>query len=424
MTVQTKEDLLVLVMAQLIIIILAARVAGSIAVRLQQPRAVGEIIAGLALGPSLLGALAPDFSASLFSAESNGPMKILSQIGLILLMFQIGSDFEFAHLKAGKNRRAVIWVSVFSVSIPLMVGFALGQITAPILAGSIDPLVYSLFVAVALSITALPILGRILKEYSLNREDTGVIAISAAAINDVCGWVLLAAVSAVATAVFAPQNLGWQVAGLIGFALVMFTLGQRLVDWLVVKFPVENGQLPAPLLAIVLALIFAAGITTEALGIFTIFGGFVLGILFHRHAAFVEAWRKQLGVFVLVFFLPIFFTFTGLRTNVLGLDSWNDWMWCGVFFAASVLVKLIPVYFAARISGLDHHQSSMLGVLMNTRALMELIVLNIGFSLGFLPQDVFTMLVIMAVGTTIMTGPLLRMLLRRAGRPVERVAEA
>jgi Kef-type K+ transport system membrane component KefB len=424
MSVHQKEDLLVLVLAQLIIIILTARFAGNLAVALRQPRAVGEIVAGLALGPSLFGFLAPELSASLFAKETNPPLQILSQIGLILLMFQIGSDFEFGHLRAGKNKRAVMLVSAFSVGAPLLAGFVLGQATAPLLAGDINPLVYSLFVAVALSITALPILGRILREYNLTRDETGVIAISSAAVNDVCGWVLLAAVSAIATATFAPEAAVWQVGGLIVFALAMFVGVQWIVDWLVAKFPVIDGKLPAPLLAIVLGMIFAAGIATEYLGIFTIFGGFVLGILFHRHHAFVEAWRQQLGAFVLVFFLPIFFTFTGLRTNVLGLDSLQDWAWCAAFFAVSVLVKIVPVYVAARVSGLDHHQSSILGVLMNTRALMELIVLNIGYSLGFIPQDVFTMLVIMAVGTTIMTGPLLRILLRRGGRPVERVAEA
>ena len=138
-------------------------------------------------------------------------------------------------------------------------------------------------------------------------------------------------------------------------------------------------------MAIVLALIFVAGICTEKLGIFTIFGGFLLGLLFHRHHDFVEAWRRQIGQFVLVFFLPIFFTYTGLRTNVLGLDTVSDWTWCGAICSRAVVVKVVPVYIAARPAGLGSQQSSILGVLMNTRALMELIVLNIGFQLGFIP---------------------------------------
>ncbi|HEX6094218.1 MAG TPA: cation:proton antiporter, partial [Dongiaceae bacterium] len=139
---------------------------------------------------------------------------------------------------------------------------------------------------------------------------------------------------------------------------------------------------------------------------------------------FVEAWRRQIGQFVLVFFLPIFFTYTGLRTNVLGLDTVSDWAWCGAILFAAIAVKVIPVYFAARLAGLGSQQSSILGVLMNTRALMELIVLNIGLSLGFIPQDVFTMLVIMAVTTTVMTGPLLQVMLPRAGYRIDKLIEA
>jgi Kef-type K+ transport system membrane component KefB len=157
------------------------------------------------------------------------------------------------------------------------------------------------------------------------------------------------------------------------------------------------------------------GICTYKLGIFTIFGGFLAGLLFHHDRKFVEAWRAQVGKFVLVFFLPVFFTYTGLRTNVLGLTTASDWSWLAVVLAAAILGKIIPVYLASRGSGFNHQESTVLGCLMNTRALMELIVLNIGFDLGFIPQNVFTMLVIMAVVTTVMTGPLLRVLLPRAG---------
>jgi Kef-type K+ transport system membrane component KefB len=422
--VHQKEDLLVIVLMQLIVIILAARVAGSAAIALRQPRAVGEILAGLALGPSLLGAVAPDVSAWLFTPQATPPVQILSQIGLLLLLFQIGSEFEFSHLSKGRNSRATIVIACVSVAAPLAAGFGIGQISAPYLAGSIDPLVYSLFTAVAMAITALPILGRILREYQLEREPVGVIAISAAALNDVAGWVLLAAVVAVATATFSLQAAALQVGGIVLFGLGVLVLGRPITDLMMKTWPTQGGSVPTPLMAVMLALIFAAGIATEALGIFTIFGGFLLGILVHRYPAFVAAWRSQMSAFVLVFFLPIFFTYTGLRTNVLGLDSWADWGWCACLFSIAVMCKIAPVYLAARAMGMSGHEAGMLGVLMNTRALMELIVLNIGFSLGFIPQDVFTMLVIMAVGTTIMTGPLLRWLLRKAGRPFEQAIEA
>jgi Kef-type K+ transport system membrane component KefB len=177
-------------------------------------------------------------------------------------------------------------------------------------------------------------------------------------------------------------------------------------------------------MAIVICLMLALSICTYKLGIFAIFGGFAAGLLFHRHEGFVTAWRRQVGRFVMVFFLPVFFTFTGLRTNVLGLSTLTDVQWLVVVLGAAMLGKIIPVYFASRLSGFDRHQSWVLGVLMNTRALMELIVLNIGFDLGFIPQKVFTMLVIMAVITTIMTGPMLKVLLPRTGHVIPAGVEA
>jgi Kef-type K+ transport system membrane component KefB len=422
--VHKTEAILVVVLLQLIIIILAARAAGALAAHLKQPRAVGEIVAGLALGPSLFGWIAPEVSAFVFTPVASDSMRVLSQIGLILLMFQIGSDFEFSRLSDKRNARAVTFVTVSSLFAPLLAGFAMGQITASILAPAIDPLAYSLFTAVALAITAVPILGRILKEFSLTRSDPGVIAISAAAMNDVCGWFLLAGIAAYASAAFAPGDLALRAFLLLALLAAMRAFGPRLVKFLLARFPVGAEGAPTPLMAIVLALIFAAGLATEELGIFTIFGGFLVGLLFHKEHAFVEAWRRQVGTFVLVFFLPIFFTYTGLRTNVLGLDSWSDWGWCAAFFAVSVGAKIIPVYFAARAAGVSSHDAKMIGVLMNTRALMELIVLNIGLNLGVLPPDVFTMLVIMAVGTTIMTGPLVQHLLARKGAPVTARVEA
>jgi Kef-type K+ transport system membrane component KefB len=173
-------------------------------------------------------------------------------------------------------------------------------------------------------------------------------------------------------------------------------------------------------MAAVLGLMFLFGIATNALGIFTIFGGFAAGLLFHRHQAFVLAWRTQVGQFVLVFFLPVFFTFTGLRTNLLGL-SVADAGWLGALLAVSIGGKILPVYAAGRLSGFGHWESAVLGSLMNTRALMELIVLNIGHDLGVLPQKPFTMLVVMAIATTVMTGPLLTRLLPRMGHRAERV---
>lgn len=409
-SVHTNEDILASVLIQITIVILVARLAGAAAAEARQPRAVGEIVAGLALGPSLFGYFFPEVSQALFPADAAQTIWMISQIGLILLMFQIGSDFEFEHLKTSTNSRAVTLVAIASVSAPLVVGFLMGRAAAPSLAPNTDPLAFSLFVAVAMAITAVPILGRILAEYGLTRAPVGVIAITAAAANDVVGWIALAAIAAIVSSGFSGSAFAVQILGLAALMAVLWFVGRPLAAWLVSRFPPQNHQLSPVLLAGVVALVFLSGFATQALGIFTIFGGFLVGLLFHTQIAFVEAWRRTIGQFVLVFFLPIFFTLTGLRTNMLGLDTAAEWFWCAALFAASVASKGIPVYIAARFAGMQRDESAALGVLMNTRALMELIVLNIGLSLGVIPQDVFTMLVFMAVGTTLMTGPLLNLI--------------
>lgn len=414
-SVNQAEGLLLITLLQLIVMIAAARTGNQLLRRFGQPGVIGEIIAGLVVGPSLFGHFFPEASHLLFGAKASTPITIISQIGLVLLMFQIGTDFEFGHLVRSRNRNGAIGIAAASVTIPLALGFVVGQLSAPHLAASIDHLTYSLFLGVGLAITAVPILGRILREFDLTRTEIGVVAISAAAINDVAGWVLLAGISAYASAQFSPGTIGLQLAGIALLAVLAWYALRPLARRLLVTMPVRNGELPPNLMTVIVCFVFVMGVCTNFLGIFTIFGGFLAGLLFHHDKAFVEAWRAQIGKFVLVFFLPVFFTYTGLRTNVLGLASTSDWQWLAVILVAAILGKVVPVYLAGRLSGFDHLESTILGTLMNTRALMELIVLNIGFDLGFIPQNVFTMLVIMAVVTTVMTGPLLRTLLPRAG---------
>jgi Kef-type K+ transport system membrane component KefB len=423
-SVHATENLLFLTLLQLIAMILAVRLGNRLLRRLGQPGVIGEIVAGLLLGPSLFGQFFPDAATFLFGAKPSAPIVVISQIGLVLLMFQIGMEFEFAHLARPRNRNATIGIAAASISIPFALGFIIGQVTQPILAPQIEALTYSLFLGVGLAITAVPILGRILREFDLTRQEIGVVAISAAAINDVTGWLLLAGISAYAAGRFSAANISWQVAGIVALGAVSWFVLRPLVDRLLKANPARDGELPANLMMAVICLTFLMGIGTYFLGIFTIFGGFLAGLLFHHDKAFVEAWRRQVGRFVLVFFLPVFFTFTGLRTNVLGLSSVFDWMWLAVVLVASIGGKIIPVYIAGRITGFDHRESTILGSLMNTRALMELIVLNIGYDMGFIPQKVFTMLVIMAVTTTVMTGPLLRVLLPRAGYVIPAGVEA
>lgn len=423
-SVNQTEDLLFTVLVQLIVMILAARVMHTVARRLGQPGVVGEIIAGLMLGPSLLGHFFPQLSTALFGTHVPQAIPIISQIGLIFLMFQIGLDAEFHLLRQRRNRRGVLVVAVTSIAVPFTLGVCLGEWSAPMLAPGAPSLPFSLFCGVALAITAMPVLGRIMREYGLGETAVGVVAISAAAINDVTGWLLLAGVSAYATARFSGMHLFWQLATLCLFTLIMYFGLRPLVGWLLRRYPLRQGALPSNLMALVICLMFLAGICTYQIGIFAIFGGFALGMVFQPHAAFVAAWRRQVGAYVTVFFLPVFFTFTGLRTDVTALTGSAALTWLGLILVAGIGGKILPVYVAGRTAGFDSTQSWILGALMNTRGLMELIVLNIGYDLGIIPKDAFTMLVIMAVVTNLMTGPLLRLLLPRMGHAVPKGIEA
>src|SRR5579859_629329 len=422
-SVHANEQLLFSILLQLIVMIGAARLMNSAFRAIGQPGVIGEIIAGLLLGPSLFGHLFPGASLALFGAKASQPITMLSQIGLILLMFQIGADFEFGHLREARAKRAVGLIAIGSIAVPFALGLWLGFASAASIAPGIDPLTYSLFCGVALAIAAVPILGRILREFELTRTPIGVVAISAAAINDVVGWVMLACISAYATSAFSGAFLFWRLLAIAALLVGMRFLGAPLVDRLLRRYPLVDGHIPANLMAITFCIMFALAIATFQIGIFAIFGGFAAGLLFHRHPAFVEAWHRQVGHFTLVFFLPVFFTFTGLRTNLLGLTA-NDLGWLVLVLAAAIGGKIVPVFFASRAAGFDRHESSILASLMNTRALMELIVLNIGYDLGFLPQSMFTMLVVMAVVTTLMTGPLLRVLLPRLNHFIPEGVEA
>ncbi|WBO22810.1 cation:proton antiporter [Sphingomonas abietis] len=422
-SVHANEQLLFSILLQLIVMIGAARMMNAAFRAMGQPGVIGEIVAGLLLGPSLFGHFFPGVSLAVFGAKPSPAITMLSQIGLILLMFQIGADFDFGHLRSAKMKRAVLLIAVGSIVVPFGLGLWLGFASQPSIAPGIDPVIYALFCGVALAITAVPILGRILREFRLTRTPIGVVAISAAAINDVVGWVMLACISAYATAVFSGAFLLWRLVAIAVLLCALRFVLAPLVDWLLRRWPVVDGRLPANLMAVTLCIMFGLGIATYQIGIFAIFGGFAAGLLFHRHTDFVEAWSSQVGHFTLVFFLPVFFTFTGLRTNLLGLSP-ADLGWLVLVLAAAVGGKIVPVFFASRAAGFDTNESSILASLMNTRALMELIVLNIGYDLGFLPQNMFTMLVVMAVVTTLMTGPLLRLLLPRTGHVVLRAAEA
>lgn len=415
--VHAAENLLFFTLMQLVVILLAARLGGSLALRLGQARVVGEIIVGLLLGPTLFGAMAPGLFNYLFHSVPSTPMTIMSQIGLILLMFQIGLDFDFSHLRSRENSKAVVLVSILGLLAPFLLGLLVGKLSHEALAPGINPLGYSLFLATALSITALPILGRIMIEFNLTRTPMGVIAITSAAINDVVGWLALAAVTALTLSAFSLTGMATNLLLLLLYTLFCWWGLRPLLHRLLQRFANHSDNLPQSLLAILLALIFLSAMTTYKLGIFAIFGGFVLGVLLHSEGAFVTAWKEKISDFVTVFFLPIFFTYTGLRTDIGALDSWALWQWCLIILAAASLGKFGACYLAARWAGRPGAESRIIAVMMNTRALMELVVINVGYDLGVIPPAVFTMLVIMAVVSTLVTAPALRRWLPQLDSP-------
>jgi Kef-type K+ transport system membrane component KefB len=402
-----SEAMLFANLLQLSVIVLAGRLGGHLAVRWGQSAAVGEIVVGLLLGPSLFGLVAPDVFALVFRSTAPEPMQVLSQIGLILLMFQIGMEFDFSHLRERQHRGTVMRIAIAGLALPFLLGLIFGYQSAPQLSPQANRVAAGLFVATAFSITALPILGRIMMEFDLTRRPLGVIAITAAAINDVVGWLLLALVTTLAVARFDAVEFATRV-GMVALFIAICWLAVRPAMKRIIRHMQNNAPLSNNLVGILLAAIFLAAMATYKLGIFAIFGGFILGVLLHDEPEMIAAWKERIGHFVTVFFLPIFFTYTGLRTDIGGLDTLALWGWCALTVFLATLGKFGGTYFAARSSGLGHHEASALGYMMNTRALMELIVINVGFDLGVISHNVFTMLVIMAVFSTVITTPGLR----------------
>jgi Kef-type K+ transport system membrane component KefB len=409
-----NELMLFYTLLELTLIVLAGRLGGGLAKRCGQSAAVGEIIIGILLGPSLFGMVAPRAFDYVFYSAPPEPLTILSNLGLVLLMFQIGLEFDFAHLSERANRAAVLRVSVACLGLPFAGGFALGYLIAAASAPALR-IDTALFIATAFSITALPMLGRIMMELDLTRTRVGVIAISSAAVNDVVGWLLLALITALTISDFAAGRFALRVAMVAAFALISALAVRPLLKGAIRKSGPRDGRMSANLLGGLLAVIFIAAMTTYQIGIFAIFGGFMMGVILYDETELLAAWRARLGDFVAVFFLPIFFTYTGLRTSIGGLDTWADWGLCAAIVVTASLVKLCAGYFAARRSGRDHPESMMIAYMMNTRGLMELIVINVGLDLGVISPKLFTMLVIMAIFSTVITTPALRYYLPRTG---------
>ncbi|MBM3811029.1 MAG: sodium:proton antiporter [Acidimicrobiia bacterium] len=406
------ESVLLTVIVQLVVIIAAARLFGVIFRKMGQPQVCGEIAAGLILGPSLLGGMFPEWFGRIFDPAVSGTFSVLSQLGLVLLMFLIGLEFDFGHLD--ENRRTAVSVSIAGIALPFALGFGLGRFLHGQLGLQVAWIHFALFMAAAMSITAIPILGRIMIELGINRTRIGSLTISAAAIDDAAGWIILALVTTSVRSAFDPVKLTVMIGAVLVFALVMMmAVRPALIGW-GRRVLAKNEDLSMNALAGLLILVLVSAAVTNLIGIFSIFGAFFLGAILYDQQELREAVKRRLSDFVTVFFLPIFFTYTGLRTDIGTMSGAGMWGYCGLVLLAAVVGKFGGCTLAARVNGLGWREASMIGVMMNTRALMELIVVNIGYDLGIIPKNVFFMLVFMAVFTTYITAPLLRRLVRRS----------
>ena len=415
------EMRLVIVLVQLVVIVAAARLLGVLFRRLGQPMVVGEITAGLLLGPSVLGKLEGlagfshhEITLAIFNPDVSDIFSILSQVGLILLLFLVGLEFDFRHLRS--HHRSAVAISMAGVLLPFVLGFGLAHLIHPFLeqvsdGGILKPVElhgFALFMGTAMSITALPTLGRMMMEFQVTRTRLATITISAAAVDDATGWIILASVSAMVHANYNLLGTVRMVLLTFGYAAFMGLVARRvLVWWIRHTLARHGGELGLSALAVLLIVIFLSAIATSLIGIFAIFGAFLMGAVLSDQAAFRDAVNRQLSNFVIVFFLPIFFTYTGLRTDIGTLTTPLLWSLAASVSAVAILGKFGGCSLAARISGLTWRESVCVGTMMNTRGLMELIVINVGYELHVIPRSVFCMLVLMALLTTFMTTPLL-----------------
>lgn len=404
------EDTLKLVLISWVVIIAAAWLMGRLCRKIGQPPAVGEIAAGLLLGPSFLGLFAPEFVSFIFPDEVKGPLALLAKLGLVLMLFQVGMEFDFSHLR--QKSRVVVASSLMGILAPLAGGLAIAPWLHRTFAPELPEFGFKLFVCIALAISALPIMGRILLEMRLERTPMGVTAISAAAIDDAVGWVFLG----VATAIIKQgDSFTWlpflgQVALIVLYFLVLMKIvGPLLIRAWRRQCAAHSTQTFTPgYLALLLCALFVSALITNKLGIFAIFGAFALGVSIHSEPSLVKAWRERFADFVIVALVPIFFTNTGLNTRIGSFDDATAWLGCALVCAVAVLGKLGGCTLGARWGGASWREGLSIGALMNTRALMGLIAISVGKDLGLLNDKLFTMFIIMCLLTTATTGPMLR----------------
>ena len=404
--------MLLSVLLALTVIMLTARLVGVLFTRLNQPAVIGEVVGGILLGPSLLGRISPELQAALLPAEIVPVISVIAQLGVILYMFLVGLELDLNALRGSVSKTVAIALAA------IVVPFAFGALLAIWLydafaSAAIDRTSFVVFIGVALSITAFPVLARILEDRGMQRTPLGVLALTCAAINDAIAWCLLAfAVSVMQATPSAAIRTAALTALYIG---LMLTAGRLIAKAAVARLD-RSTHLGEHSVAVVLVAVLLSAVATEFIGIHAIFGAFLMGTIIPHDSRVSSRVTERIADIVRVMFLPAFFAFTGLRTEIGLIQSANDWATCAVIIAVATAGKFGGTMIAARLSGVAWRDSAALGALMNTRGLVELIVLNIGLDLGVITPRLFAMLVIMALVTTMMTAPLLTKILGKLTR--------
>ena len=397
-------NFLLTLIIQIAVIIIASRVIGYLFRKIHQPQVVGEMVAGIILGPSVLGWLAPNVSAFIFPHNSLIFLNTLSQLGLLLFMFIVGLELDPKLLK-GRGHAAVL-TSHVSIIFPFMLGTILSLYLYPLLSNnSITFTAFALFMGASMSITAFPVLARILSEKNLIKTKVGAVTIACAAVDDVTAWSILAIVIAIVRAGSGKIPFWFTISGAVAFILIMIFLIRPLVAKLEIYYNHRGNKLTNDILGAVLLLMFASAWTTEWLGIHALFGAFFMGAMMPRNKNFLKSIIEKLNDVTLVLLLPIFFALTGLNTSIGLISGSSMWLYFGLILTAAVFGKLGGATIAAKISALHWRESAGLGILMNTRGLMELIILTIGLQFGVISPALFAMMVMMALVTTFMTTP-------------------
>jgi Kef-type K+ transport system membrane component KefB len=399
-----KPDLFTLVL-QIAVILAACRVVGGLFRFLHQPRVVGEMFAGILLGPSFLGWLAPHVSAYLFPLSSLGYLNALSQVGIVIFMFLVGLGIDPGELKS--RGHAAVLTSHVSIVAPFVLAAFLALYLYPRLSDdSVAFTNFALFMGAAMSITAFPVLARILAERNALSSRLGTLAIACAAVDDVTGWCILAYIVTLIRAAKSSTPILITLGGIIVFIFIMIYGVRRVLGRFENSYR-KHGALSEGQMALMILLVLGSALCTEKLGIHLLFGAFLMGAIMPKEQRFIRYIMDRCETITVTMLLPLFFAFTGLRTNIALLKGREMWFYCGLIILVATVGKLGGSMVASWLAGMKLREATGLGILMNTRGLMELVILNIGLDVKIISPALFSMMVVMALVTTFMTTPLL-----------------